>query len=138
MLNGVQVELYFGGEEQLDSYSPRNELEALNSILQLVESSLSDACEITKNVLQDLRNLTIDKICQFAEENSLKTTIVEGQNSDKEKQLLQWGENNGVKTRLQIACKFYQGCGEFFFFPLLMRILLLIYFVLSFSFSLGY
>ncbi|PRQ37436.1 putative [Fructose-bisphosphate aldolase]-lysine N-methyltransferase [Rosa chinensis] len=105
-----EVELYFGGEEQLDSYSPRNELDALNSILQLVESSLSDACEITKNVLQDLRNLTIDKICEFAEENSLKTTIVEGQNSDKEKQLLQWGENNGVKTRLQIAC--VEGAGR--------------------------
>lgn len=100
----------------MDSYSPRNELEALNSILQLVESSLSGACEMQKNVLQVLHNVIVDKICQFAENNTLKTTIVEGQNSDKEKQLLQWGENNGVKTRLQIACKYYQGCRDFFFF----------------------
>ena len=110
----MQVELYFWEEEQMDSYSPRNEFETLNFILQLVESSLSDACEMQMNVLQELHNFTIDKITQFAEENSLKTTIVEGQNSDKEKQLLQWGENNGVKTRFQIACKFYQGHEDFF------------------------
>ncbi|KAK9931760.1 hypothetical protein M0R45_019024 [Rubus argutus] len=105
-----EVELYFAGEEQLDSYSPRNELEALNSILQLVESSLSGACEMQKNVLQDLHNVIVDKICQFAENSTLKTTIVEGQNSDKEKQLLQWGENNGVKTRLQI--NYVKGAGR--------------------------
>lgn len=130
MLNVVQVELYFGGEEQLDSYSPRNELEALNSILQLVESSLTDACEMQKNILQDLRNITVDKICQFAEENSLKTTIVEGQ-TDNEKQLLQWGENNGVKTRLQITCKFLV-----FSFPLVMQFLVFFYFLFFYFFFL--
>ncbi|XP_048433026.1 N-lysine methyltransferase SETD6-like isoform X3 [Pyrus x bretschneideri] len=34
---------------------------------------------------------------------STETAIVEGYNSDKGKQLLRWGENIGVKTRLQIA-----------------------------------
>lgn len=91
----------------MDMYGPRNELEALNSILQLVESSLSSACLMQKNVLQEFRDAIVDMMSQSGNKNILETTIVEGYNSDKEIKLLQWGENNGVKTRLEIACKSY-------------------------------
>ncbi|KAM2312344.1 hypothetical protein TB1_022094 [Malus domestica] len=110
IIKSTEAELYFGQDQPMESYGPRNELEALNSILQLVEASFSGVCQMQKNVLQELHNVIVDMICQSSDKHRPKTTIVEGYNSAKEKQLLQWGENNGVKTRLQIA--YVEGAGR--------------------------
>ncbi|CAN6677791.1 unnamed protein product [Malus baccata var. baccata] len=110
IIKSTEAELYFGQDQPMESYGPRNELEALNSILQLVEASFSGVCQMQKNVLQELHNVIVDMICQSSDKRRPKTRIVEGYNSAKEKQLLQWGENNGVKTRLQIA--YVEGAGR--------------------------
>ncbi|CAB4292890.1 unnamed protein product [Prunus armeniaca] len=110
IINSDETELYFAGDEPMDMYGPRNELEALNSILQLVESSLSSACLMQKNVLQEFHDAIVDMMSQSGNKNILETKIVEGYNSDKERKLLQWGENNGVKTRLEIA--YVEGAGR--------------------------
>ncbi|XP_037497351.1 uncharacterized protein LOC105635593 isoform X2 [Jatropha curcas] len=76
-----EVELYFGQSDEcssLEYYSPRNEVEALNSIIALVNSSPSD-------------------------KNREETKIDKSYSCDKEKSLVEWGESNGVKSRLDIV-----------------------------------
>ncbi|CAN6552160.1 unnamed protein product [Malus baccata var. baccata] len=63
-----------------------------------------------KGVLQELHNAIVDMICWSSDEHNSKTAIVEGYNSDKQKQLLRRCENSGVKTRLQIA--YVEGAGR--------------------------
>ena len=121
---GMQVELYFGEDDACSSveyYSPRNEVEALNSILSLLDISLSSGMCMQMNVLQELREAIIGMIRDFGEKNSVKTTILENHSCDKEECLLQWGENNGIRTRLQIACKSSQLWLLLLFFSLLIR-----------------
>ena len=103
----VQVELYFSEDDglPLEVYSPRNEVVALNFILQLVENSLCNCTELQKGDLQELRTSIIGKIGNIQVEDGIKSVIVEDQCCEKEHCLLQWGEDNGVKTRLRIACK---------------------------------
>ena len=115
----MQVELYFGEDDACSSveyYSPRNEVEALNSILSLLDISLSSGMCMQMNVLQELREAIIGMIRDFGEKNSVKTTILENHSCDKEECLLQWGENNGIRTRLQIACKSSQMTAAVLFF----------------------
>ncbi|KAM2132550.1 hypothetical protein ACFX1Q_013931 [Malus domestica] len=66
--------------------------------------------ESTESVLQELHNAIVDMICWSSDEHNSKTAIVEGYNSDKQKQLLRRCENSGVKTRLQIA--YVEGAGR--------------------------
>jgi histone-lysine N-methyltransferase SETD3 len=104
----MQVELYFGEDDACSSmeyYSPRNEVEALNSILSLLDISLSSGACMQMNVLQELREAIIGMICDFGDKNHVKTIILENNSCGKEECLLQWGVNNGIRTRLQIACK---------------------------------
>lgn len=103
----VQVELYFGVHDtQLGFYSTRNELEALNSMLLLVNNSLSGQTYKQVNVLQDFQEAVIDKIHKIGNKYKVETKIDKTYICDKEEILVQWGENNGVRTKLEIACKF--------------------------------
>lgn len=103
----LQVELYFGEHDaQVGFYSTRNELEALNSILLLVNNSLSGQMYKQVNVLQHLQELLIDKIQKMGNKYNEKTKFGKSYICDKEKILVQWGEDNGVRMKLEIACKF--------------------------------
>ncbi|KAL0012412.1 hypothetical protein SO802_007520 [Lithocarpus litseifolius] len=58
-----EVELYFGEDDACSSveyYSPRNEVDALNSILLLLDISVSSGMCMQMNVLQELREAIID------------------------------------------------------------------------------
>lgn len=105
----MQVELYFGEDDissPEDLYSPRNELQALNTILRLIDISLCSSMQMQKDLLQELHDAIVDMIHKFSDSNSVNTIIVEDHNCDKENHLLDWGEQNGIRTRLQIACKY--------------------------------
>lgn len=106
----MQVELYFGEDDissPEDLYSHRNESQALNCILQLVDISLCRSMQMQKDLLQELHDTIMAMINKFADSISATSTIVEDHNCDKENHLLQWGQQNGMRTRLQIACKYH-------------------------------
>ncbi|KAI3524225.1 hypothetical protein L1887_02877 [Cichorium endivia] len=108
IIHSNEVDLYFGGidgSQRVEFCSPRNELESLNTILSLFNKSKSKSKgeEMRPKVFQDLRNATLDMIHEFGNKIIEDTKIVASWNLDKEKCLLQWGENNGVKSRLDIA-----------------------------------
>ncbi|KAL2464314.1 SET domain-containing protein [Forsythia ovata] len=105
IINLDEVELYFI-EEAIDLgvfTNPRNELEALDSILKVIDKSLSSGKDATANVLQNLRNVTVDRIHELGTRIGEETRILRDSNSDMENCLLEWGVKNGVKTRLDIA-----------------------------------
>ncbi|GLT71480.1 hypothetical protein SLA2020_434950 [Shorea laevis] len=107
-----EVELYFGEGDTCSPvkfYSPRNELEALNSILSLLDIPLSSDKCMQMKVLQELREAIIGMIHDFGDKNSVKT-IVEIQSCEKEECLSRWGESKGMRTRLQIA--YVEGAGR--------------------------
>lgn len=103
----VQVEFYFGeSETPLGYYSHRNELEAINLILMLANTSLSRQMHNQMNVGKELRDAIIHKIQEFGNRIKEDAKINKSYTCEKEKCLVQWGVNNGVKTKLEIACKF--------------------------------
>ncbi|XP_076913075.1 uncharacterized protein LOC143571569 isoform X2 [Bidens hawaiensis] len=102
IIHSDEVDLYFGWTDDAHPVgfcSQRNEVESLNSILSLVNKSKSN----NQQVFQDLKNVTLDLIHKF--ENNIKEDIkvLANRNLDNEKCLLQWGESNGVKSKLDIA-----------------------------------
>ncbi|RZC63945.1 hypothetical protein C5167_025714 [Papaver somniferum] len=100
-----EPELYFGGVEAiLPYYSPRNELESLNSVLRLIDMTLKDAAEKKIDVLLLLRNAVIEMIREFGDKSSEETGIVKCVCKG-EDELVEWGRNHGVQTKLQIDCK---------------------------------
>lgn len=104
----MQVELYFGEVDECSSveyYSTRNEVEALNSVLSFINSSLSCKTWKEMNVLQALRDAIIDRIQEFVDKNKVETRINKSYNCDKEKCLALWGKSNGVTSSLEITCK---------------------------------
>lgn len=106
----MQLELYFAEEDicmSMEFYSLRNELEALNSIVLLTDISLSRCSHLNKNILQGLRQTILDLITDLGVKNSVTGGVVQKDHScDQEERLIEWGESNGVKTQLKIACKF--------------------------------
>lgn len=103
----VQVELYFGEfDTEMGFYSPRNELESLNSILARVDTLLSSQMHKKMNAWQELRGAIILKIQEFGDQIKEVARIDKSYTCEKEKCLVQWGESNGIKTKLEIACKF--------------------------------
>ncbi|XP_022845913.1 uncharacterized protein LOC111368715 isoform X2 [Olea europaea var. sylvestris] len=105
IINLDEVELYFS-EDAIDLggfTSLRNELEALDLILKVIDKVLSSGKGATINVLQNLRDVTLDRIHELGKSNGEETRIFRDSNSDKEKCLLEWGVKNGVKTKLDIA-----------------------------------
>nr|GEW25394.1 muniscin C-terminal mu homology domain-containing protein [Tanacetum cinerariifolium] len=111
ILNSDEVDLYFGGidaSHPVGFCSPRNELDSLHLILSFVDKSKDQ--EMHPKVLQDLRNATLDMIYEFGNNIKEDVKIVPSWNLEKEKCLLQWGENNGVKARLDVA--YVEGAGR--------------------------
>ncbi|KDO46509.1 hypothetical protein CISIN_1g008726mg [Citrus sinensis] len=99
-----EVELYFGEfDTQMGFYSPRNELETLNSILARVNTLLSRQMHKKMNVWQGLQAAIILKIQEFGNQIKEVARIDKNYTCEKEKCLVQWGESNGVKTKLEIA-----------------------------------
>ena len=107
----LQLELYFAEGDvctSMESYSPRNELEALNSIVLLTDISLSTCTHLHTNILQGLRQTILDLISDFGDKNSVKGVVEKNHSCDQEERLLEWGESNGLMTQLKIACKFHR------------------------------
>ncbi|XVE80001.1 hypothetical protein DITRI_Ditri14bG0103500 [Diplodiscus trichospermus] len=105
-----EVELYFGQVDGMGFYSPRNEMQALNSILSLVKTSFSSQEHMQTDALQDLQNAIVHRINEFGARDKVENKIDINYKCDKEKCLVQWAENNGEKTRLQIA--YIEGAGR--------------------------
>lgn len=106
------MELYFGPtnvDRAQDFYSPRNEIEALNYIISLVDHCIKNNNHENKASLQDLRDTTIKRIDNFGENNNIKTRVLK-EACDSEKHLMQWAEGCGVKSKLQIA--YVEGAGR--------------------------
>ncbi|KAJ4709331.1 [Fructose-bisphosphate aldolase]-lysine N-methyltransferase, chloroplastic [Melia azedarach] len=106
-----EVEFYFGeSETPLGYYSHRNELEAINLILMLANTSLSRQMHNQMNVGKELRDAIIHKIQEFGNRIKEDAKINKSYTCEKEKCLVQWGVNNGVKTKLEIA--YVDGAGR--------------------------
>ncbi|KAK3221400.1 hypothetical protein Dsin_008425 [Dipteronia sinensis] len=106
-----EVELYFGEfDTQSGSYSTRNELETLNLLLSLVESLLASQMHEQLNVWKDLQSAIVNKIHEFGNQNKVDAKIDRNYICEKEKYLVQWGERNGARTKLEIA--YVEGAGR--------------------------
>ncbi|KMT14535.1 hypothetical protein BVRB_4g073050 [Beta vulgaris subsp. vulgaris] len=105
------IELYFGlmhVDPAEELYSSRNELEALNFILSLVDL-YSEKSNGNNASLKVLRDAIIRRLYNFGEKNKLKTRIVK-EACDSEKHLMEWAESCGLKSKLQIA--YVEGAGR--------------------------
>ncbi|KAI9125711.1 hypothetical protein K1719_003129 [Acacia pycnantha] len=107
-----EVELYFADDARTSGeiYSPRNELEALNSIIPLVDTLLSSCKHPRTNILQELRTTILALISDLGEKNSLGSIVEKELRCEREEYLLEWGKSNGVRTQLQIA--YVKGAGR--------------------------
>lgn len=103
----MQGELYFNGVDAfhpVDFYSPRNEIESLNSILSLITISISGAAHKKIDTLKALCDETNNMITELSNRNSGEQ-LLEKCTCHGEGLLLQWGKEHGLKTQLQIARK---------------------------------
>ncbi|XP_074361461.1 uncharacterized protein LOC141701726 isoform X3 [Apium graveolens] len=108
-----EVDLYFDATDviQLVKFNnPRNELEALHSVLLLIDNSILSAKHLRVDVLQDLREMILDKINALGNKIRQDTVLAQNVSCDKETCLLQWGEGAGVQTKLDIA--YVEGAGR--------------------------
>ncbi|KAI9079551.1 hypothetical protein K1719_038455 [Acacia pycnantha] len=106
-----EVELYFADDARhREIYSPRNELEALNSIIPLVDTLLSSCKHPHANIPQELRTSILALICDLGEKNSLGSIVEKELRCEREEYLLEWGKSNGVRAQLQIA--YVKGAGR--------------------------
>ncbi|KAK1417125.1 hypothetical protein QVD17_26247 [Tagetes erecta] len=113
IIHSDEVDLYFGWSDAFRPVgfcSQRNELESLYSIFSLVDKSKSNDQQVKPKVFQDLRNATLDLIHKFGNNINEDVKVLSSPNLEKEKCLLQWGENNGVKSRLAVA--YVEGAGR--------------------------
>ncbi|RZB71656.1 hypothetical protein D0Y65_036217, partial [Glycine soja] len=102
----VELELYFAEGDvctSMESYSPRNELEALNSIVWLTDVSLSTCTHLHTNILQGLRLTILDLISDFGDKNGVNEVVKKNHSCDQEECLIESGESNGAMTQLKIA-----------------------------------
>lgn len=113
IINLNEIELYFGGADSsslVGFNSPRNELEALHSVLILIDRSISEGKLKNKNSLQELRNATVYMIDELGHKFGEETKVVKDYSCEKEKCLLQQGKSNGLHTKLEIA--YVEGAGR--------------------------
>ncbi|XP_071909041.1 ribulose-1,5 bisphosphate carboxylase/oxygenase large subunit N-methyltransferase, chloroplastic-like isoform X1 [Coffea arabica] len=113
VINLNEIELYFGGADfsnLVDFNSPRNELEALHSVLRLIDCSISNGKVKNKNSLQEIRNATVNMIDELGHKYGEETKVVQDSSCEKEQCLLQWGKSNGLHTKLEIA--YVEGAGR--------------------------
>ncbi|EMS63876.1 hypothetical protein TRIUR3_16437 [Triticum urartu] len=104
-----ELELYFAGGDDYGPFSARNELESLNLLLKTVNALLVAANDGTKGVLQ----LLVDEILVRLRSVGLTDKhqmALQTENHETEDSLLKWGEQHGVKSKLQIA--FFEGAGR--------------------------
>lgn len=109
----VQEEIYFADTESIrqgEFYSFRNELEVLNSILSLIDISLSTCTTNKLNLLRYLRDATVNLINKVGENSFLDARAIENCKCEQEKRLLHWSESNGTKTELDVA--YFEGEGR--------------------------
>ncbi|XP_054793936.1 uncharacterized protein LOC129309072 isoform X2 [Prosopis cineraria] len=107
-----EVELYFADDASTlgEFYSPRNELEALNSIISLIDTLLSSCKHPHTNLLRELRTTILALISDFGGKDSLEAKVEKDHRCEQEEQLLEWGKSNGIKTQLWIA--YVKGAGR--------------------------
>ncbi|KAF7838048.1 [Fructose-bisphosphate aldolase]-lysine N-methyltransferase, chloroplastic [Senna tora] len=107
-----ELELYFADDVHSSGefYSPRNELEALNFIVSLIDTLLSSCKHWHTNVLQELQTTILGLISDFGDKNGMKAIVEKDHFCDQEELLLEWGKSNGVRTQLQIA--YVKGAGR--------------------------
>ncbi|KAK4392616.1 hypothetical protein Sango_2039400 [Sesamum angolense] len=112
IINFNEVELYFGGDiiNLGNCISPRNELEALHSILEVISKSLSGEKYTIKSIQKRLRDEIVERIDKVGRRFSEVAKIVGDSSCEKEKCLLDWGIYNGVKAKLDIA--YVEGAGR--------------------------
>ncbi|KAH6819279.1 SET domain-containing protein [Perilla frutescens var. frutescens] len=112
IINFNEVELYFGGDiDNLEHcMSPRNELEAFHSILEAINKSVSSESCTMKNIKQMLEEEIVDRIHEVGNKFREETRIVGDSSVGKEKGVLDWGVNNGMKTKVDIA--YVEGAGR--------------------------
>lgn len=106
-----QIELYFVDDEDFGPFSPRNEIGSLNLVLRIIDSLLScNASHQAIQVLQELRNITLSKLhlvgIQSGDMDQL-TIDRSFNNAEEDDSLLSWAKNNGVRSKLNIARKFF-------------------------------
>ncbi|KAL9266328.1 hypothetical protein AKJ16_DCAP21947 [Drosera capensis] len=100
-----EAEMYFGEmsvDPPAEFYCPRNELQALNHIVSLIDTSIENYMHETTACLQKLHDEVIKRIHEFGQKYSSCPMILE-KSCDKEKDLLQWARSNGSECKLQIA-----------------------------------
>ncbi|WCJ42331.1 SET domain-containing protein [Euphorbia peplus] len=108
-----EVELYFVDDDRCSSIefvSSRNEVEALNSILAIINSSLCSKTLEKVSILQALRDAILSRIDKLMDKSRVKTRIDKHYTCEKEKGLAEWGESNGVKSRLEVV--YVEGAGR--------------------------
>ncbi|KAL8467789.1 hypothetical protein ACS0TY_031142 [Phlomoides rotata] len=114
IINFNEVELYFGGDivNVRDCNSPRNELEALHSVLEAINKSVCGKNYTMKNIQQIFREEIVHRIHEVGSKFGEDTKIVVDNicACDEEKDLLDWDVKNGVKTKLDIA--YVEGAGR--------------------------
>ncbi|WOG96856.1 hypothetical protein DCAR_0416194 [Daucus carota subsp. sativus] len=109
----TEVDLYFAASDVIQSVkfqNPRNELEALQSIMFLIDNSILNSKHLRVDILQDLRNMTLEKINALGNTIKDDTKIVGNFRCERESRLVHWGEGEGVKTKLEIA--YVEGAGR--------------------------
>uniref|UniRef100_A0A0E0AST6 SET domain-containing protein n=1 Tax=Oryza glumipatula TaxID=40148 RepID=A0A0E0AST6_9ORYZ len=104
-----ELELYFNGDDDFGPLSTRNELESLNLLLKILNTLLLTANVGAMGVFQVLRDEILIRLRSLELEDNGQM-VVQIQNQNVEDSLLKWGEQHGVKTKLQIA--FFEGAGR--------------------------
>ncbi|CAN8271150.1 unnamed protein product [Cochlearia groenlandica] len=96
-----KVEVYFGEDACSPSgvYSVRNEISALSWILSLIPV----ISKTQNNALEALREAVRSRINEVVVTEKDEASRVVYDTPEKERRLVQWGQSNGVKTKLQIA-----------------------------------
>ncbi|CAI9098515.1 OLC1v1035179C1 [Oldenlandia corymbosa var. corymbosa] len=110
IINLNEIELYFAGADVYNFVSPRNELEALHSVIGLVESSMSSDKHEVESLLGLMHKAAFDLIHQLGEKVGEETRVVRESSCEKENSLMQWGKSNGVNTKLEIT--YVEGAGR--------------------------
>ncbi|XP_052199849.1 uncharacterized protein LOC127806527 isoform X8 [Diospyros lotus] len=99
-----EIELYFSevdGNSSMRFHNPRIELEALHTVLSLINKALSSGSDTVRDILQTLRDSAINMIRELGDKVRLETRITTNHSCDYEKRLLHWAESNGVRTKLE-------------------------------------
>ncbi|KAJ0984217.1 hypothetical protein J5N97_002573 [Dioscorea zingiberensis] len=104
-----EVELYFAEDDNVGPFSPRNELESLHEVLQIVKSLLLNAKAQSIEVLQILFNQTCGMINGVGAQNIVER-ITDQFDATAEESLLKWGQSHGAATKLRIA--YFEGAGR--------------------------